>query len=158
MKTSQLYNQLFIYILTILLSSFIIVYGYSTIQNFKQRAEQVACVKFKNDLKNAVDSILNDYGSVIRKDLLLCSGYKQICFIETFEEIDRNNLPTSDPIIKDSILSDAGRNVFFVDQVAKESFYAGNISVNPDVFCINEINNKISLRLEGKGNYVLLSE
>lgn len=157
MKTSQLYNQIFIYVLTLLLTSFIIVYGYNTIQNFKQRAEQVSCIKFKNDLKNAIDAILSDYGSIRKEDLQLCYGYKQVCFIETFEEIDRNNLPTKDPIIKDSILSDTGKNVFFVDQIAKESFYAGNISVNPDVLCINEINNKISLRLEGRGNYVLLS-
>ena len=48
--------------------------------------------------------------------------------------------------------------VFLVEETAKESFYAGKISVEPDVLCIKSVDNKINLRLEGKGNHVLLSQ
>ena len=156
MKSAQLYSQIFIYILTIILISFILVYGYNAVQNFKTRAEQVSCLKFKNDLINAIESISSDFGSVKRKELQLCNGYVQVCFVETFES---PNLPGKmDPIIKDSILSNTGRNVFLVEKTAKESFYAGKISVEPDVLCISSVNNKINLRLEGKGNHVLLGK
>ncbi|MDP3766217.1 MAG: hypothetical protein Q8R04_06925 [Nanoarchaeota archaeon] len=156
MRKSQIYSQVFIYILTIILISFILVYGYNAIQSFKKRAEQVSCLKFKNDLSNAIESISSDFGSIKRKDLQLCAGYSQVCFVETFES---PNLPNKvDPIIKDSILSNAGKNVFFVENIAKEAFYAGKISVEPDVLCIKAANNKISLRLEGKGDHVLLSQ
>lgn len=156
MRKSQLYSQIFIYVLTIILISFILVYGYNAVQNFRTRAEQVSCIKFKNDLSNAVESILGDFGSVKRKDLQLCSGYTQVCFVETFQN---PLLPSNiDPIIKDSVKSNSGRNVFLVENTAKESFYIGNISVEPDVLCIKAISNKISLRLEGKGNHVLLSQ
>ncbi|MBI2656381.1 hypothetical protein HYX03_01425 [Candidatus Woesearchaeota archaeon] len=156
MKQSQLYGQIFIYILTIILISFILVYGYNAVQNFKKRAEQVSCLKFKNDLSNAVASIISDFGSIKRKDLQLCNAYTQVCFVETFES---PNLPGSiDPIVKDSVLSNAGKNVFLIENIAKESFYIGKISVEPDVMCIRAINSKISLKLEGKGNHVLLSE
>src|SRR3989344_4867721 len=130
---SQIYGQIFIYILTILLVSFILIYGYNAVQNFKSRAEQVSCLKFKEDLKSSVASILSDFGSVKRKDLRLCGNYKEVCFVETFENFDRNSssdgktIPDIDPIIKDDVTSETGKNTFLIDNVAKESFYIGNI-------------------------------
>ncbi len=162
MKKSQLHGQIFIYILTIILTSFILIYGYNAVQNFKNRAEQVSCLKFKNDLSNAVESISSDFGSIIRKDLQLCAGYTQVCFVETFEKIiDRDNPDSNvalNPLIKDSISSNTGKNTFLVEKITIEQFYAGNISVEFDVFCVNASNNKISLKLEGKGDHVDLSQ
>ena len=156
MRKSQLYSHIFVYILTILLISFILVYGYNAVQDFKQRAEQVQCLKFMKDLQNAVESISSDFGSIKRKDLQLCGDYAQVCFIES---VQSPNLPGGiDPIIKDSILSNTGNNVFLVEKIAKDSFYTGKISVEPDVLCIKVVGGKISLRLEGKGNHVLLSQ
>lgn len=159
MKKSQIYGQIFIYILTLVLVSFILIYGYNSIQNFKKRAEQVSCLKFRNDISSAVESITSDYGSVKRKYLQLCSGYNKVCFVESTRH---PNIPAgTDPIIADSINSNTGKNVFLVENAAKESFYAGNISVisaSGDVLCISARNNQISLKLEGRGNYALLSE
>lgn len=156
MNKAQLYSQIFIYILTIILISFILVYGYNAVQNFKKRAEQVSCLKFKNDLVNAIDSISSDFGSIKRKELQLCAGYSKVCFVETFES---PNIPNDiDPIIKDSILSSTGRNIFLVENIAKESFYAGKISVEPDVLCIRAVNSKIDLKLEGKGSHAVVSQ
>jgi len=105
---------------------------------------------------NAIESITSDYGSVKRKELQLCSGYNKVCFVENA----RNpTIPANtDPIIRDSITSNTGKNVFLVEKIAKESFYAGNISVDGGVLCINSKNNQISLRLEGMGNHVGISE
>ena len=156
MRTAQLYSQIFVYILTIMLVSFILVYGYNSVQNFKKRAEQVSCLKFKNDLINAIDGISSDFGSIKRKELQLCSGYSKVCFVESFES---PNLPGDiDPIIKDSILSSTGRNVFLLENIAKESFYAGKISVEPDVFCVKAMNGKVDLKLEGRGNHAVISQ
>ena len=155
-EKSQAYGQIFIYILTIVLVSFILVYGYNSVQSFKQRAEQVSCLKFKNDMVNSVDVISSEFGSVIRKDLQVCNSYSKVCFVKSFE---RPVLPNNiDPIIKDSVLSNTGKNVFLVENTAKESFYAGKISVEPDLLCINAVNGKVSLRLEGEGNHALISQ
>jgi len=155
-QKAQIYGQIFIYILTIVLVSFILVYGYNAVQNFKSRADKVACLKFKNDLSNAVEGILSDFGSVKIKEFQLCPPYTKVCFVETYES---PNLPSStDPVIRDSIASNTGRNIFLVEDIAKDSFYAGKISVEPDVLCIKSSNNKIRLKLEGRGNYVLLSQ
>ena len=155
-RKSQLYSQVFIYILALILIAFILIYGYNAIQNFRKRAEQVACLKFKNDLINSIELVSNEFGSVKRKDMELCSNYKKICFVETYLS---PNIPNDvDPIIKDSMLSNSGRNVFLVENIVKESFDAGKISVEPDVLCIKAVNRRISLRLEGKGDHVDLSE
>ena len=159
MKKAQLYSQIFIYILTVVLIAFIFVYGYSSVQNFTKRAEKLSCIKFINDLQNAVESILGDFGTVKRKDFQLCNGYTKVCFVESASSISNLIIPpNTDGIIKDSIKSNTGKNVFLVENIAKESYYAGKISVEPDVLCIKAYNNKISLKLEGRGNYVLLSQ
>jgi len=166
-RKSQLYSQIFAYILAIVIISFIIVYGYTAVSNFKNRAEQVACLKLKSDLQAAIESISTDFGTVKRKDIQLCAGYREICFVEGYEDFDINTPaiynPTPypvpiDPIIKDSIKSETGRNVFLVDNIAKDSFYVGNISVYDDVYCIKAVNNEVSLRLEGKGDHTELRE
>ena len=156
MKKAQLYSQIFIYILTIFLTAIILVYGYNAVDNFRKRADQLACLKFQNDLKNAIQSIYSDYGSVKKKELQLCGTYTRVCFVES---IAQPTIPANaDPIIKDSILSKTGKNVFFLEKTTKESFYAGKISVDPDILCITASNNNINLRLEGRGDYALLSQ
>ena len=157
MRQSQLYGQIFIYILTITLVAIILIYGYSSIKRLQNTAEKVACVKFKNDMQNAVETIQSDFGSVRKEEIELCSNYKKACFVNSFPVINKFSI-TTDPFIKDSLLSETGNNIFLVDNVAKESFYGGNISVDTDVLCIDDINNKISLRLEGLGDHVLLSQ
>lgn len=156
MKKSQIYGQVFTYILTIVLMSFILVYGYNTIVDFKDRIEKGACLKLKTDLKNEFESITSDYGTVKRKSFQLCGGYTDICFVENFENpVLQGKI---DLIIKDSVLSGTGMNAFLMKDIAKESFYVGKISVEPDVLCIKAIGNTVNLRLEGKGNHVLLSQ
>lgn len=167
-KKSQIYSQIFIYILAILLTSFILVYGYNAVKNFQIRAEKVACLKFQNDLKSAVESISSDYGSVERKNLQLCGDYKSACFVDEDSHGKSNPIFNSEfsdgspvtnyPIIIDSISSRTGKNVFLIDGGAPNSFYTGKISVNSDVLCIKAINNQISLRLEGRGDHTLVSE
>ena len=158
---SQIYGQIFIYLLTIVLVGFILIYGYNAIENLRAKANQVECLNFKSDLKNTIESISSDFGRVKRADISLCSPYKQACFVETFEKFDKNNPQSNvplDPIIKDSLRAESGKNIFLVDKIAKEPFYAGNISVALDVFCINSINGKVSLKFEGMGDHVALSQ
>jgi len=159
MKKSQIYSHVFIYILTIILTSIILIYGYNTIKDFRQAGERICLLKFENELRNIVEAMSSDFGSIKRKDIQLC-GYAQACFVETSVSPEEDDLPFDlDPIIRDSIKSKTGKNAFILADIAEESFYAGNISVEPDdVLCIKPINDKISLRLEGRGSHVLLRE
>jgi hypothetical protein len=166
MRKAQVYSQIFIYLLTVVIVSLIIVFGYKAIKNFKDRAEQVSCIKFRNEVKSAVTGLLGDYGSVKIMEFHPCSGTVEVCFAETKDEIPQaefNNIRLKDPIIEDSLADKTGKNVFLRDKVTKESFEIGNISVHdndntPNLLCINSPSRKIIAKLESFGNYVKISE
>lgn len=166
-KKSQIYGHIFIYILTIIIVAFILIYGYTAIQNFKDRTEQVANIKFNNDMNNAVKGLIGDYGSVIKKEIEVGDETKLVCFAESFENFDRQNPQAInseglaialDPIIKDSIVSNAEKNVFLLEKYVKKLFYVGKVSVDSDVMCIQPFNNKLILRMESLGDHVHISK
>ena len=160
MRKSQLYGQIFIYMLTLVLISVIMVYGYTAIRNFKQKTDDIVAVKFQRDLTSAIESITNDYGSISKKELQLSAEITKVCFVESFEPFDKNNPLSSQPLdnlVRDSI-SDTNKNTFLMEKSIRSSFFAGKISVDKDVLCIKPGNNRIVLRIEGKGDHALLSE
>ena len=160
MMKSQLYGQIFIYALTLVLISVILVYGYTSIKNFKQKTEDIVALKFQKDLRNAIESITNDYGSVSRKEFQLSGDITQVCFVEAFQSFDKSN-PIGNlqlnSLVKNSI-KDSDKNVFLLENTLRSSFLAGKISVDKDVLCIKPANNRIILRIEGKGDHAVLSE
>ncbi|HLC60946.1 MAG TPA: hypothetical protein VJJ52_05970 [Candidatus Nanoarchaeia archaeon] len=153
MRKSQLYGQIFIYILTILLIFFILIYGYNAISNFKGRTEQIVSLKLGEEIKNSVQSITPDFGSVVKKELDI-GGASEICFVESYNipslPIDTRN---KYPLIQDSVDSKSGKNVFLVGKNAETSFYGGIISVEPDLLCIAPKGGRVNLKLEGMGDH-----
>lgn len=167
MRKSQLYGQIFIYIMTILLISFILIYGYNAITNFKGRTEQIASLKLQEDLKNSVRSITPDFGSAVKKEIDI-GGASEICFVESYRTFPRNFAVNNfgvaaDPIIADSIQSQSDKNVFLIGKSSLNSFYVGKISVDPstsvtfNVLCMKSLNGKVALKLEGRGDHALIS-
>ena len=160
MRKAQLYGQIFIYALTLVLISVILVYGYSAIKNFRQKTEDIVAIKFQRDLRNSVESITNDYGSISRKEFQLSGETTKICFVESFETFDRNNPISNTPLdnIIGNSISGTDNNIFIIEKSLKNAFFAGKISVDNDVLCIKPNNNRIILRLEGKGDHAALSQ
>ena len=160
MKNAQLYGQIFIYALTLVLISVILVYGYTSIKNFRQKTDDIVAAKFQNDIINAIQSITNDYGSVSKKELQVSGGTTQVCFVETYQMFNKQN-PIGNiqlnNLVKNSI-RDSDKNVFLLENTLKSSFSAGRISVDRDVLCIKPANNRIVLRLEGMGDHAKISE
>ena len=171
MRQSQLYGQIFIYILTIFLISFILIYGYNAISSFKGRTEQIVSLKLQEDIKNSVQSITPDFGSAVKKEIDIGSA-SEICFVESYKTFDRNfavsnsdgTLMAADPIIADSIKSQSDKNVFLIGKSVLDSFYVGKISVDSsssvsfNVLCTKSLNGKVTLKLEGMGDHALITE
>ena len=154
-KKSQIHSQIFIYILTIVIMAFILTFGYKVIRDFTAGANTISCIEFRRGVQNSIKGILGDFGSVKRIELNFCPEFRKVCFVESYVS---PSLPISvDPIIKDSVLSNAEKNVFLVKDIAKDSFYVGRISVDPDVLCIESVRNKVSFVLEGKGDHVFVT-
>lgn len=167
MKKSQVIGQIFIYILAIILIAFVLGYGYKTIAAFRQKTDQVSFIKFKNELQNAVKTITTDFGSVKIKEFQVPGNYNKICFVRSHESFPASSsIPSNYPIIRDSVDSDVEKNVFLVKNIAKDSFYIGKIKVvttdlnyiPTGLYCVDVKNTMIKLRLEGKGNHVVISE
>ena len=154
MKKSQIYNQIFIYILTIVIVGLILAFGYKSITNIQSKGCDICIVKLRNNLGNDVEGIISDFGSVQRKDIQMCCNFNQLCLVES---VDAFPVPANaNPIIKDSIKSNTGMNAFLLDEKSVQPFNIGRISTDPDVMCIK--GTSISLKLEGKGNYVKISK
>ena len=150
----QLYSQVFIYIISIVVVGLILGFGYKSITGLQEKGCDICVANLRNQLEGSVDGIIADYGSVERKDIQMCCDFSSICLIES---IDSFSVPTSlNPIIKDSIKSKTGMNAFLESDKLVQPFNIGKISVEPNVLCIK--GKAISLKLEGKGNYVQVSK
>ena len=179
MKKAQLQGQVFIYILTILVISFILIYGYNAISNFRSRTNQIIYLKLGEDLKSSVQRITPDFGSVLKKEID-AGAASQICFVENFQYVGNRNSPAGknsdganipvNPVIKDSIKSSSGevsdKNVFLIGKSILYSFSIGYIKVDEsaspaahfNVLCIPPVNGKIILKMEGMGDHTLISK
>lgn len=161
MKNAQIVGQIFIYVITVIIIGFILVYGYNAIKGFIDRSEQVSFIKFKNDLSNTVEIISPDYGSVKIKSFEVPSDYSKVCFVKNFPDFPSLS-GTNYPIMDDSVNSKVQKNVFLIKETVKESFFIGNIDVisdNDKYLCVDVVNNKINnIKFEGKGDHASLSK
>ena len=159
MKKGQIIGQIFIYILAIILIAFVLGYGYKTIAAFRQKTEQVSFIQFKTELQNAVKTITTDFGSVKIKVFPVPGNYNKVCFVRSHESFPAiTSIFNNYPIIRDSVEDNVEKNVFLIKNTAKDSFYVGKIVTSPDLYCVDVKNSAIKLRLEGKGNHVVISE
>lgn len=163
MRKGQIIGQVFIYILSIVIISAILIYGYTAVSEFQERSQNVAKVKLQNDITNAISKLSSDYGSVQRKELYL-GEYLEMCFVDNYEP-NPTTPPTTNKLIVDSVQSRTGNNVFLLKETLEQSFQSGIISVGDDgvsavdndVVCIDAISNRVEVRLEGRGDHVHVS-
>jgi len=180
MKKAQSAEQIFIYIVAIVVVGLIILYGYSAIKGFTQRGEEVEFITLKTGLENSFKSIVSDYGSVKRPDISVSSKYEMICFVDKSRpDGDIDNTAICNKAIADAQkLSDlyqpimcAGwkthRDSIFLLPDGSQSLDVGTTLVikndnqpyaGQPFLCIKAVNNKIKLQLAGLGDKVEASE
>ena len=153
---AQLIGQVFIYIITIIIVAFILVYGYRAIFIFKEKADQISFVQLKNDLQNTVEVLSVDFGSVKIRRFTVPENINTVCFVKTFPSMPTLS-GTNYPIIEDSVNSGVNKNVFLVGKNVEESFFIGKISLDEDLLCVSAIGNEIELKMEGRGDHTFIS-
>jgi hypothetical protein len=147
---------MFIYVVTIIIISFILVYGYNAIFAFKQKSDQVSYIQFKNRLQNSIEVLSVDYGSVQIKEFILPGNINAVCFIRNFPSVPVLS-STEYPLIEDSVNSGIDKNVFLIGKTVEESFFVGKISAGEDMLCVPVVQDRINLRMEGKGDHTFIS-
>ena len=158
MKRSQITAQIFIYVIAIVLFSFILIYGYNAVKGFKEKSEQISYIKFKTDLVSTVDRISSDYGTLKREGFFIGGEYSRICFVQNHNPpIDlASKIP--DLIVRNSVESGVEKNVFLFTNGLQESFYVGKIIVNNGYNCTQIINGKAKIEFLGQGDHTVISE
>lgn len=156
-KKSQMIGQVFIYILAVALVGFLLIFGYNSIVKFKEKMDDVSLVKFQNDIKNHINLIAKDYGSIKIVNLEVPPEIKTVCIVESHPSLVSLS-GTGYPIMEDSVNSGVRDNVFLIDQNVKTSFDAGPISIHGDHICLRSVNSRIGLQLQGAGDHTIVSE
>ena len=156
---SQMIGQIFIYILSLILIGFILIYGYNAIVDFRERAKEVSFANFENDLSSMVEIVAPDTGTIKTESFEVPAGYGKVCFVKSFPDFPTLS-STGYPLIENTINKKVKKNVFLIKE-APRSFFIGNIEVISDdnkILCIDAVNGIIKIKFEGKGDNAVLSK
>ena len=162
MKRGQVHGQVFIYILTLIITAAILLYGYNAIKSISEKAELVELIQFKDTLKQDFEKMSSNYGSSETETYNVPSKVKEICFYQ-YPTCDYVNFPSYpeglNPLILDFIAYKTGNNVFLMGNSLFESMKLARIEVNDSqILCIKTNNNRLSLTPKGLGDGVSVEQ
>ena len=151
-KRAQIQSQHLIYIFALVIVVLILILGYKTTSGYQRKTDQISQIQFEQKLRNDVESLSSDYGSVKVKEYQLPPGFDEICFVD-LEKVDTENI-FNYPLIKDSVKSGVKANVFLLrenDNKFEESYIEGLKLQNfPYYSCVKS--KKAELTIQGLGD------
>lgn len=152
-KKGAVPGQILIYAISIVVVGFILLYGFRAVMQSRKSADEMVMISFEHDLKNDVDTMKVNYGSIRTFTYDISSKYNIICFAS------KGPVNESYPVINKTLEQEIKRNVFLglkkengVDII--DSFYVDGL--NTTIRCFNITNGRLVLRLEGKGSSVAI--
>ena len=160
-KKAQIGGQIFIYILGLIIFSSLLIYGYKAVKDFRDRGDEVLLLKLYKDMDSSIQKTASDYGTVLKKELVIPSGYDEVCFVEKGKYSSTADFCNDKhPIICDYWKDNAPENMFLMEGgLSKNEFAIGDIVIENDesAFCMDVTNGEVLLKIEGKGNYAVIS-
>ncbi|MAG47699.1 hypothetical protein CL617_03765 [archaeon] len=147
-------QQVFVYILIIVVVGFVFIFGFNMISKFLDVGEEAKLIDFKNKLDKEVNDIFyKSPGSLIeyskgssRKPLALPEDVSKICVINKDESLDLTNLNDDEKIVLENI----NDNVVLLPFKDKYSFDVNGLKVSENPLCFRIINGAFSFVLESK--------
>ncbi len=163
-------GEVFTYIVAALTFAVIMIFGYSIINSFIHRGEEVQFLQFKNNLEGSVKKIYADYGSSRKETFHLPGSFNQICFVD-FAAQYNEQLCSYDPVAcsiwKDSAAAEGGydatsENVFLKPAAAQQiNIFHFNVIPAKEgeegFLCVPIVKGSFTIVLEGKGDRTQLS-
>lgn len=152
-KRSQT-QQIFVYILMVIIVGVVFIFGFRAISQIMQKGEDVALAKFKNDLTDMVRDIGASH-DIKREDFALSSRFSRICFASTSPLPETKKI---NPVIRSIVDSGGLENTFLLSDKLEESFNVGKIYLDEGYLCVDSRAGKIRLQFEGMGNSTAIRE
>jgi len=120
-KKGQIIGQVVIMVMSVIVFSMVLLYGYKSIKSIESTRSQVEIVQFGENLKAGIKRIAQDYGSVKKLDLQVPIAYKEVCFVDLSKVkapgYEWSSLTTKSALIADAVKSASekeGQNVFTI--------------------------------------------
>gem|GEM_PF-1204571 len=163
-KRGQTIGQVFLFILGGLVFVMILLYGYRGVQKIMKATETTTLNDIESDLRNKVESIRLDYGSMKRLELKVPTKYREICFITDARGAEAEmtaqktiGLPGRRLLIESA---EGGAANVFLNPMAEKSFDIDGIEIEGGAkcHCSKNAGGKVVLRLESVGNGVKISD
>jgi len=152
MKKAQT-QQVFIYIMVILVVGAILLLGYKSINDIMNKSCSVDQATFKNDFNQLLERN-SGYGDIYRTPLSVPCDVDAICFVN--KTVTNPETKITQPLILQSYQAGASDNVFLIKGSTIIPLLArDNLNVKDQFFCINNTAGKFSLVLEGIGKGVV---
>jgi len=175
MRKAQIFGQVLIFVLALIVTAAILIFGFKAIQNLQAQQQKIELIAFQNNLKQAVEDA--SYGSSKRVNLVMPTGYSELCLI------DKNLMPSDvgdpylfekSPLICEDWMDESSENNAFLLKSGSKSptaFYAGNLSVDGNgdggedilanldsgFLCIKPSGGSaLSMIIEGRGRHALI--
>lgn len=177
-KTAQIQSQIFVFLIAAVILIIIIIFGYRAITGLQENISDVEYTQLKTYLETQIDKVQSDYGTVVVRTIDVPTDFTHICFAQ--DDLNWNAGPGSQitdftsttqvsdnseldyTIMLDSLRSSVKKNVFLYPN-GVTSFYVGSICVKecrPEdrILCIETINGKAKIAIEGLGNRARIFE
>jgi hypothetical protein len=153
-------QQVFVYIITIVVVGLILLVGYKSIGTLLDKGCDVEMNTFKSTLETAIEKYTS-YGSFHRESLNVPCSFRSVCLIDSRELTDPTPPPFSYPdntIIQESIRDGIQQNIFLVKKEVTEPIgYKEEIYVEDEIICIDNTNGKFHIAFEGMGRTTKIS-
>ncbi len=146
MRRAQIHAQVLVYILAIVILSLVLTLGYKAIQGLREQNDDTVRIEFQRKVIAGVKDLEYDRGSMKKKEFRVPDGFREVCFVDLDKALD----PGTNEIINNSVDTGAKSNVFLCPPCT-QTFYAGNITTDPNPLCTRIQNSRINVWFEGEG-------
>ncbi len=161
-KKAQIFGEVFIYILAILITSAILIFGYQAIfgkKGIKEQAETVEFIRFKTDLTNIIQLMGTEIPGTIRtREVSVPSGAEKVCFVAESRmgsaDVSGDN---NYVLIDDSVQNRIPSNVFVIPDGSINFEVKPFLETEDNGFlCLGAVDARIKARFEALGNRVMI--
>lgn len=156
MNKKAMAQQVFLYILTLIILATIFIFGFKAVNNLRGKSEQAELVAFSKEIKDDVSSMLRSLDEGRRSYSVPAA---KICFLDMGYTGDKGGsglCTNGDPVLCEIWKSGADKNVY-LDNEKLPSFRLDDITIEQGFLCKELEQGRLELNMKGTGDKVVIS-